>query len=283
MGMFDQTQQQPYGVPMGGYQYNGFPQQPKVMNVLSEDEIKELQAQRSQFSLGLTERESKQAACNHRSIDGTSDSLVYDNETGIARCTICGYEFRPIDADTSPESIRDAADRIVDILQTIKLMYTDIPAASAREYFQIIPLIAKVPQLFDFAAKNFAKHEFNQWSYNNRNMGGMAMLANLNNMLGSSQNFGYPQQPMMQPNPAFNPYAQPQAPVGYPQQPQMNPFGFAGASAGYQPQTQGYQYTAPGAPVPPVAPQAPEAQAPQAAPAAPEAQPATTVTSKVTV
>ena len=126
MGMFDQTQQQPYGVPMGGYQYNGFPQQPKVMNVLSEDEIKELQAQRSQFSLGLTERESKQAACNHRSIDGTSDSLVYDNETGIARCTICGYEFRPIDADTSPESIRDAADRIVDILQTIKLMYTDI-------------------------------------------------------------------------------------------------------------------------------------------------------------
>ncbi len=284
MGMFDQTMQmqQPYGMPMGGYQYNGIPQpQVKVNNVLTPEEIQELKASQSQFSLGLTERESKQAACTHRSADGMTDTLVYDAETGVARCTICGYQFRPIEPDVSPESIKDAADRLVDILQTIKIMYQDIPAASAREYFQIIPLIGKVPQLFEFAAKDMAKHEYNAWSYNNRNMGGIAMLGALNNILGANPAM-YQQQPMMG-QPAYNPYmAAPQQPAGYPQQ-QPNPFGYPGASAGYQPQTQGFQYN-PGTPVPPVAPQAaPAAPTAPTAPSAPAEGTPTTVTQKVTV
>lgn len=258
--MFDQTPNQPYGaVPtMGGYQFNGYqPQQiPKVMNVLSDAEIKELQQNTSQFSLGLTEREVLQGACNHRSPDGTSDTLVFDQSTGIARCTICGYEFRPIEPDVNYESIKDAADRIVDILQTIKIMYTELPASAAREYFQIIPLIGKVPQLFEFAAKNFAKQEYNAWSYNNANMGGAAMFQNLNNMFGASMGF-QPQQPQFA---GYNPYAaQPQGQVGMPQ-PMMNPFGYNGASQGYQPMTAGYQYQPTSQP----SPVAPTVQAPTA-------------------
>lgn len=291
MSMFDQTQQPMGAAPiMPGYQYNGYNQPlPKVMNVLSEEEIKELQQQRSQFSLGLTEREAKQAACNHRSIDGMQDSLVYDQETGIARCTICGYEFRPIEADASYETIKDAADRLVDILQTIKIMYTDLPANAAREYFQIIPLIGKVPQLFEFAAKNFTKHEYNQWSYNQHNMGGMAMLQSLNNMFGASfggyqPGYGAPMQQPMGYAPGYQAPMQ-QAPVGYAPQPQGgNPFGYPGASQqpmapGYQPQTApGYQYQ-PGQ----AQPVAPTTSVPTA-PAAPEANAATeTVTQKVTV
>ncbi len=235
--MFDQTQQ-PYGGPMmGGFQYQGQQQAPKINNVLSDEEIKSLQAATSQFSLGLTQREMLQAACNHRKADGSGNSLVYDSETGIARCTICGYEFRPIESDANYDTIKDAADRIIDILQTIKIMYVDLPAQSAREYFQIIPLIAKVPQLFEFAAKNLNKYEFNAWSYNNHNMGGVAMFQNISNMFGAG----------MQPQPQYNPYAAaPQQPVGYPQQPTMNPFG-AGAPMpqAYQPQSTGFQYQPP--------------------------------------
>lgn len=276
--MFDQGQQQQQPIYNGVY-YGGpvAPQVPKVMNVLTAEEIKELQAQRSQFSLGLTEREAKQAACNHRSLDGLSDSLIYDQNTGKATCQICGYTFRPIEANVSPETIQDAADRIVDILQTIKIMYTDIPANAAREYFQIIPLVAKTPQLFEFAAKSFNKHEFDRMQYGNRNMGGMAMLQNLNALFGAAQ-------------PAYNPYAaQPGMPMGYPAgqpvAPNANAFGYPGASqqpVGYQPQAgvTGYTYT-PNVAAPVAAPaSAPVVQAP-AAPA--DAPVETTVQEKVTV
>ena len=275
--MFDQNYGTPYGM-QGGYQFNGMQngQMPKIPNVLNAEEIKELQQQRSQFSLGLTKKEALQAACNHRTADGMQDSLVYDSVTGVATCTICGYQFRPVEADASYDTIKDASDRIVDILQTIKIMYTDLPAEAAKEYFQIITLIGKIPQLFEFAAKNFAKHEYNGWSYNNHNMGGIAMLQNLSTMFGGMQMPNFQQQPM----PQFNGYAMnPQQTVGYPngmmpQQPNMNPFGYAGASqampnpamnmsapvqqpvaGGYAPQTQGYSYqpnvNAPDAPVAP--------------------------------
>lgn len=251
--------------PMGGYQYQGMNPQTtmKVQNVLSESEIKELQATSSQFSLGLTDREMLQASCNHRSIDGTTDTLVIDPKTGLCRCTICNYEFKPVDSDTSYEAIEDACNRIVDLLQTIKIMYTDLPAQAAREYFPIIPLIKKIPQLFQFAAKSFAKHEYTGWTWNQQSMAGAAMFQNLNNIFGAGM------QPVQQ-NPAFNP--------GYMNAPQAptNGFGFAGAS---QPQPQpymnnGYQYV-PG--------QNPVAAAPTvAAPAAPEAA-APTETVKQTV
>lgn len=260
--MFDQTfGANPYGM-QGGYQFNGMQngQMPKIPNVLNAEEIKELQQQRSQFSLGLTKKESLQAACNHRTADGMQDTLVYDNVTGIATCTICGYQFRPVEAEATYETIKEASDRLVDILQTIKIMYTDLPAEAAKEYFQIIPLIGKVPQLFEFAAKNFAKHEYNGWSYNNHNMGGIAMLQNLSSMFGGGMQPNFVQQPQ------FNGYAMnPQQPVGYPngmapQMPGQNPFGYPGASTpmmgmpqmgapvqqpvagGYAPQTQGYAY-----------------------------------------
>lgn len=235
--MFDQTTQ-PYGAPnMGGYQYNGYQQQvPKIMNVLTDEEIRSLQAATSQFSLGLTQKEMLQSACNHRRPDGTETSLVFDPDTGIARCTICGYEFRPIEADSNYETICDATNRIIDILQTIKIMYVDLPPQSARDYFQIIPLIGKIPQLFEFAAKNFNKHEYNAWSYNNHNMGGVAMFKNMNQMWGAG----------IQPQPQMNPYAAGmQQPVGYPQQ-APNPFAFQGGPApAYQPQSTGFQYQPP--------------------------------------
>ena len=281
--MFDQTQNPQMMPPMmGQYQYQPQQQVHKQMNALSAEEIKQLQQERSQFSLGLTTREMLQGSCTHRSIDGMSDSLTYDPVTGIARCSICGYEFKPIEAETSLETIKDSCDTIVDILQTIKILYTDLPADAAREYFQIIPLIGKIPQLFEFAAKNFAKHEANNWQYNNYNMGGISMLNNLNNMFGMGMG-GMAPQPMYQ-QPMMNPQQPTMA--GYPQAaygaPMVgNAFGYQGASQvppqGYAPTNPGFQYQ----PTPQATPAAPTVSAP-AAPA--DAAPATdTVTQNVSV
>ena len=264
--MFDQTQNPQMMPPMmGQYQYQPQQQVHKQMNALSAEEIKQLQQERSQFSLGLTTREMLQGSCTHRSIDGMSDSLTYDPVTGVARCSICGYEFKPIEAETSLETIKDSCDTIVDILQTIKILYTDLPADAAREYFQIIPLIGKIPQLFEFAAKNFAKHEANNWQYNNYNMGGISMLNNLNNMFGMGMGGMAPQpmyqQPMMnpqQPTMAGYPQAAYGAPMG------GNAFGYQGASQvppqGYAPTNPGFQYQ----PTPQATPAAPTVSAPAA-------------------
>ena len=213
--MFD-ANQQPMMQPMGGYAYNGFQGQPqatqKFNNVLTAEQIKRLQQNTEQFQIGLTEEEMLRAVCNHRSVDGMSDALVFDKMTGIARCTICGYEFRPADAGENIENIKDAVDRVIDYIQTVKIMYYDFPASAAQEYFPIIPLLAKLPKLFEFAAKNMSKHEAYGWAYNNYNMGAVQMLNNLNSMFGG---VGFQQaQPMMNPQ-----MQQPQY-----QQPMMNPF-----------------------------------------------------------
>ena len=286
----DMYNSNPYNLQSNGfYQYNGqaTPQQYKFTNPLSAEEIDELTASSSDFNLGLTHKESLQAACNHRSKDGTRDTLQYDPVTGIARCTICGYEFRPIEAETSIETISEAVNRVVDILQTTKLLYIDLPGNAAREYYQILPLIMKLPEFFKFAAKNYAKHEINAWNYQNSNMSGINMLQALGNMLGSPiagmagqpnpQMGGMWQQPMGmgQPQPQVAPmgmgypnqaYA-PQTGAPYGVQPGMNPFGAPGAG---QVQPQPYQYTPGAVPPPPVAPtvSAPAAPAPATAEAA---------------
>lgn len=263
---------------MGGYAYNGMAQPvQKFNNPLTPEQIKRLQQKQDQFSLGLTEEEMLRGVCNHRNAEGTGDALVFDPVTGVARCTICGYQFRPVEANVTPEEIRDDVDRIVDILQTIKLMYIDLPAEAAMEYFQIIPLISKIPQLFEFAAKNMAKHETFNWQYNNRNMGTMTMFQNLQNMFAGgamNPNMGMqmgmaPQQPGYGFNPAMGMAPQMSAPVA-----PTNGFGYPGASMAapqapaYNPAVPNYQFTPnpamstmPVAPTTPVAPEAPAAQA----------------------
>lgn len=264
------------GFPQGtGYQYMGAPVAPqKINNVLTNEEIQKLIQKENQFSLQLTETEVLRAKCNHRTADGLHDTIVEDPITGVSRCTICGYEFRPLQVQTSVETIQEAVDNILDVLQTIKLIYISMPAEAAAEYFQIMPLIEKIPKLFEYAVKDYTKHErIDPYAYNNRNMSTL----NLFQMLcGGMQQPGYgmPQQPTVDPNaaapqmaqPQFGGYAQPYGmPYGAPYGMASNGFGYIGAQPGYAPQTNGFQYN-------------PTQPAPAAAPAADAAAPTTTVT-----
>jgi hypothetical protein len=255
--------------------YNGFgPQvaQP-IKNALTEEEIKSLQQNGSSFSLGLTKTDQLRAKCTHREANGMNDSLTYDPNTGRVRCRICGYEFKPVDASTDLGAIDDAASSIVDILQTIKLLFPTLPADAVGEYFQIIPLIEKIPNLFKIAAQEALKNDVNPYSFNSNNMGGVAMFANLMNAFGNGfmnpqQQFG--QQPFMN-QPMGQPFVAPQ-----PNVPQGTPFGYPGASQaqGYQPMTPaGYSFQVPQQPT--VAPTV-------AAPAAPATPVESTATDVVT-
>ena len=270
--MYGNPQMQPMGAAM---YYNGMqPQQIKQqMNVLSDEEIKELMNNQDSFTLALTNRELLQSYCNHRKPGGMGDSLVDDGD-GYVKCTICGARFKPLPDNMSQEEIMESIEQVENIVQTIKIMYVDMPTEAAKEIYPIVPMMQKLGKLFSMAAKNAAKYESNFYQYNNGQGGVFSMLNNLTNFLGQggpmmNPGYGY-QQPMMN-QPAPNMVA------GYPQQAysNVNTFGYPGAQAapqGYQPGTpQNFAYT-PGqaaapqqaaAPVTPVAPAAPDGAAPE--------------------
>jgi len=243
-------------IPQGtGYTYNGM--QPnnvvKFNNALTNEEIQRLMQKENQFSLQVTETESLRAFCLHRTPDGTGDTLVEDDKTGECRCYICNYVFRPLSPDTSMEMLKDSVDNVLDILQTIKLFYIDMPVEVAREYYMIIPLIEKIPRLFEYACKNYAQHtNINPYYYNNRNMSTMnlfnAVMSGVNGMAMQYQ----PQQQMnmqyQQPNMNMNVQQM------YPQQQFMsNGLGYYPTNnvdpnmqaqpGAYQAASTGYQYT----------------------------------------
>lgn len=281
--MFENTTMNGMPNMAAGYNYQGMQPQQKWSNVLTPEQINRLRKSENVFSLGITEEEQLRARCNHRSEDGLHDTLTYDPITGEARCTICQYKFRPVEPNIEFEDIKEDVARIIDILQTIKLMYIDLPDQAAAEYFQIIPLIDKIPQLFEYAAKNMTKHEAYNWQYNSGNMGAMNMFNNLQAMFSSGM-MNQPQ-PMMNPNMPVG-MVQPMPNPAF-QQPMMNNgFGYPGASMPqgmYQAQSTGFQYT-PNQPVVTGNAPATSAQPNVSAPVAPETTAETaTVQQTVTV
>ena len=236
-------------------QFNGIQPQamPKRNNVLTDEEIKKLQANRTQFTLTITEDEHLRAACNHRTADGMNDALEYDpSDPSAVVCKICGQKFVPISTDSPADYVQDITDQFVNLLQTIKIMFVDFPVDAARTFFDIIPMAQKTPELFAMASKNLAKYEnYGAYGYQGASQSAMGLLNSFIGMMGSGQTFGAPAQPVYgQPAPNANPVFNNQA----------TPFGYPGAQPtyGYQPGTTGFAYN----PAQQAAPQ------PQAQPAA---------------
>ena len=234
-----------YGNNMGGYAPSGYTQQQTApqktnKNVLTPDEIKALRKTVESFSLGLTRDETLRGICFHK--DENGNETLKDNGDGTVTCTVCGYTFDPLQNCTEDE-LQRYVDNITDVLQTIKLLYIDMPPETAREYFQIIPLINKIPKLFKIASDDFSRHE----NYNNYRFNGAPNTINLYNMLSNGTlNTGFAPQPY----PAGFGATPMGAPMGAPMQQQFgqptNGFGYGAPvapQAGYQPVTTGFGYT----------------------------------------
>lgn len=160
-----------YTQPRGtGYGYGGVDpaKMTKTKNALSDDEISKLIQKENQFSLAITENERLRAICTHRFQNGM-DALI-DIGDGMQRCQICGHEFMPVSPyNSSKEDIKGIVEQAKDVLQTIKLIYLDMPAAAAREFFVVIALLDKIPDLFEAGCKDYIRHEkFMPGTYNGR-------------------------------------------------------------------------------------------------------------------
>lgn len=250
----------PYAANNYGYTY-GVPR-PQARNTqpLTPEQIAKLRQNSNAFDMKVEQEDLWRAACTHKEKNG--QSTLISNEDGSFTCTICHETFHMCDTDT--DGIKEAVKTLIDMLQTSKTLYLDAPEDLIRQYFQMIPLLKKFPNLWERAIQNFSQYETVGFAGVNP-MGpaysGFSAIQSLMSNPYSAYNYGYqaaPQPPMQgygyQPN---NFYGQPMqaAPVyGAPVDPSANPMA--------------YGVPAPTAPAPGVMPGAP------VVPAAPTADPA---------
>lgn len=242
MNNFNNQMNQGYGYGMypnqPGTQYGQFPTA-KMTQPLTPEQIRELRSTGSGFSLKVDPIEILRSHCTHK--DNGNIALM-KNGDGSSTCTICGAKFNLVDKDI--EEVQAVVQAVIDILQSVKTYYLDIPENYVKDYFNMIPYLEKLPQFFEVALHNFAKYENGAFLNQNNNMFGFQMLNALTSpgygQIGGGMMTGQPQMgmaPAYQPQPQF--VQQPQMAPGY------NPFG------GVQPMNQGY-----------VQPQQPAQQAP---------------------
>ena len=235
---------------------------------LTAEEMESLKQTTEEFTLGITNRDKLISICMHRDLNG-KNTLVSDPTTGEVKCLICGETFQLVDR-CKEEDIQNAVDNLLDILQTTKTLYVDMPSDAARNFYTIIALIKKIPGLYKISTDNFSKHEnamTSAWGFQGAN-----------NMLGEYNALAYGFNPMM----GGMGFGMQQPMMGAPMQPQMggqvygqqmmaggNPFGFGGTpvqpnapqiNPTYAPQMNGYAYN----PTAPAAPATPAADAPKA-------------------
>lgn len=227
--------QNPYN-PYGAMYGQGVQQMPKAKNTqpLTPEMISQLRTNNSTLTIEVPKEDLWRAACTHKETDGRSalsEVEVLSNGERKVRCSICGEEF--ILTNVTEKDVEDAVNTIINYLQTSKTLYLDAPEKLITQYYQMIPLLKKLPQLYTRAVQNFDMYDnaLNQPNY----YGGAA--TNGFQMMGAMLNNPYAGYAgYYQPQPAGNPqgYYQP----GYmPQQPQPQyPQGYY--QPGYMPQQQ---------------------------------------------
>ena len=195
---------------------------PNMQNALTSAEIQTLLTSKPNGSLNLQidQIDSLRAMCNHK--DGTRECVHPVNDgTGDVICDICGERWNP--ATSSKEEIADLIKTLNDQMQNVKYV-GEFPVNIGREYFQMIPLLKKFPELYEYASRNMDRLN----GQNGYNIAGDATIyAQIDSLMGGytpypqySQGYGYnPYQPQYV-NQAANPYQQPVY-----NQPPVNPQG----------------------------------------------------------
>lgn len=201
---------QPY--PNNAYGYTVPRPQARNTQPLTPEQINKLRQNASAFDMKIEQEDIWRATCTHKEKDGRSTLIsIGDNRY---KCTICGEEFEM--SDISKQEVEEMVTKMIDMLQTAKTVYLDVPEELARQYFQIIPLLKKFPYLWERAISCFEKYENPAMGVNPMSPGysGFAAIQNyLTNPYAGYPQAGYQYQ---QPNYGCNPgFVQPGYQAGY--------------------------------------------------------------------
>ena len=268
--------------------------QPRYTQPVTNEMSKMLLSNEDKLSVKISPTEKIKNMCTHKFPGTDRIALVYtgneDDPTAVT-CQVCGESFHMI-MEPSKE-IGEAVEKVLDILQSAKTMYLDMPEEFATEYFQIMTLLGRIPVLFNEAAKNFNMYDQFQtnpnpiWGNNNsfQQINGIIGGYNMGGIQPGFYGGWAPVQPQpvyyQQPTVQYDQYGRPimqTAPVA-PAAPSMdaNPLMYSAPVAPVQaPQTVQPQQAVPVAPMPqapaPAPIQQPVMQTAPVAPAAPATQ-----------
>ena len=205
-----------YGQPMYGYgaaiygqpmYYNTATITPQNNPSLTAEELKMIATQNpSKIDITITEVDKLRAICNHKDQNRIDRVVQINDGSGDVFCPLCNYRWSP--ENLSKEEVKELCDKLIAAMQNAKWV-GDYGVQLTRDYFAMIPLLEKFPDLYEYAMKQFNKY-CNTNGYNNAN--DAAIYNQYNSLMGYSTpgyNYGYAPQPQMQPQ-----YGQP--PVGNP-------------------------------------------------------------------
>lgn len=254
-------------------------QAPVVQSWLTPEKMALLKKGVSKFNLSVSDEDLARGQCNHMN-NGKSMLIPDGDGSNGFTCQICGTHFTV--RDLSNEEVKNATDNILDILNIIKISYLSLDPNTALEYFQIIPLIEKIPRLYEISQADINKYNGGANFVQGSNQDPFRIFSSLVTP-GFTGGF---QQPQYGGFNNFNQYGYANAAPVAPQYagqaqfaPQANPmYGQYGQPQGFQPQAQNmYQQPAPAAnPYQPQQPQygyQPQQPAQAQAPAAPQQTP----------
>ena len=190
---------------MGGMNYTGMTgqpvQKPRMVNPLTDDEQKALKNNPAdEFNLNITPQEVAEGFCTHKEND---QYAVIVNADHSVTCKICHATFNP-DVCT-PEYIKDATERIENVLQTLKFLGVDLNAEVIRGYFGYVPYIKKIPQLYKLVNNSFGRYNENTMFGGVQNQNTGANIFNAFNQVMNPAMPLYQQQYMNAPANAWQP------------------------------------------------------------------------------
>lgn len=196
---------------MTGQQYNAI-RKPRFTNPLTEEDRKLLQS-RGKFSLHVDEYDEASSKCTHRDQNGLT---IVENQDGSFTCNQCFRRFNLVEMKL--EDVQMVTSQFLDILESTKAFYLDMPPNVVTEIFQMIPFVEKIPQIYKMALDNFNSYSSplnTPYTNGNQTFGMYDALNNPGFMFNTAPSYGF-QQPM------YNQYQNQPFNNGMYQQPMFN-------------------------------------------------------------
>ena len=134
----------PGGFFQGGYTYH---EQPKLNMTqgLTKDQLNALK-KTGGFDLNISEEDLLRSYCTHRYDDRFTVSI---DDEGNMICALCGTKFKPFEGNTA--DARELVERVIDLAETTKMQSITLPPQVIKDFFQIEPMLKKLPELFNLS------------------------------------------------------------------------------------------------------------------------------------
>lgn len=203
-----------------GFVYNANAVRPSMVNPLSPEEMKVLsKSAPSKLDINITEEENLASRCNHHGVDGSDKVVQLNDGSGDVYCQVCKERFTP--RSDSKEEVEELVKKLIDCMQTCKWV-GDLNHPLINDYFPMIPLLKKFPDIYEYAMRNLNKFVA---SGNYQSANDAAVYAQYDQLMGGAPNpylqgMGYNYNQPMYGQPQGQPmYGQPMygQPMGYQQ------------------------------------------------------------------